>query len=434
MSRSCRSDGASVIGASAAVLGVFSICALAACGWISDESPRCLAGESRLCHCASGAAGRQVCLEDGRSLGPCECEAAGTPEGVEELASGTAPTPAADESTTPGPAVALAAAAPPSPAGSALSAPPGVDAATLGLWRFDEGSGETAADSGPRALSGAVLGASWTDGRFGKALLLDGTTSHVRLPASTEIRPLGPFTIEAWVRPESSREMEVVSLAEALGLSLRPRDAAVEAVFQIPLGGQPQVLVSSEPLALFAFHPFDTDAPTGEDLDAIPVLYYRVFFPSCGGPNVGDPNRCDYRGFTMCDIWTGGAFLQAGASQAVALLGLKGLGGNCYDEPPVQCQDPCSDHHGYHCHPYERQVIFYDVEELGRAAQGGVDPWTIAPYTIWRPRELLLSGHTCGDVGGMTFDPSTRRVFMIERGLGGPSENQAAVHVWTITE
>ena len=67
------------------------------------------------------------------------------------------------------------------------------------------------------------------------------------------------------------------------------------------------------------------------------MLYYRVKFPGCAGPNVGDPSVCDYPGFTMCDEWTGGAFVESGEKRAIILLGYKGLGGNCYDEPPVVC-------------------------------------------------------------------------------------------------
>jgi hypothetical protein len=186
---------------------------------------------------------------------------------------------------------------------------------------------------------------------------------------------------------------------------------------------------------LFAFHAWDSDNPTG-DLDALPVLYYRVKFPGCAGPNVGDPNVCDYPGYTMCDEWTGGAFVESGAKRAIMLLGYKGLGGNCYDEPPVECNDPCSDSHGYHCNPYERQVIFYDINELGEAALGNRDPWSVVPYATWRPEEFYLgdsAGHTCGDVGGMAFDTDGRRVFMIEKGFGGyNNENAAVVHVWSV--
>lgn len=182
---------------------------------------------------------------------------------------------------------------------------------------------------------------------------------------------------------------------------------------------------------LIAFNPFDSDNPTG-DLDALPVLYYRVKFPGCAGPNVGDPSMCDYTGFTMCDEWTGGAFLESGERRAIILLGYVGLGDNCYDEPPVVCNDPCRDSHGYHCYPYERQVVFYDVEQLGQSAKGLQDPWIVLPYEIWKPNEFYLTGYTCWNVGGMAFDSENGRLFMVERGLGEGEMNATVVHVWNL--
>ena len=114
------------------------------------------------------------------------------------------------------------------------------------------------------------------------------------------------------------------------------------------------------------------------------------------------------------------------------LLGYKGLGSNCYDEPPVECHDPCSDGHGYHCQPYERQVIFYDVHELGHSALGNQNPWVVVPYAIWRPDEFYLQDNPCYSAGGMTFDAGSGRVFMVERGLGEGGTNAAVVHVWSL--
>lgn len=184
---------------------------------------------------------------------------------------------------------------------------------------------------------------------------------------------------------------------------------------------------------LFAFNPWDSDNPTG-DLDALPVLYYRVKFPGCAGPNVGAPSLCDYPNFTMCDEWTGGAFVESGEKRALILIGYKGLGDNCYDEPPVECHDPCSDSHGYHCNPYERQVIFYDVERLGQSALGNQDPWVVLPYEIWRPDEFYLTGTPCWNLGSMAFDEENGRLFMVERGLGEGELNAAVVHIWSVAE
>ncbi len=179
---------------------------------------------------------------------------------------------------------------------------------------------------------------------------------------------------------------------------------------------------------LFAFHPFDSDTPSG-NLNALPFLYYRVKFPGCAGPNIGPTAECDYPAFTMCDHWTGGAFVDDGRRQAIMLLGYKGLGRNCYGG--AACGDPCNDYQGYHCHPYERQVIFYDIHELGAVARTERDPWSVLPYAIWRPDEFYLQGDTCWNAGGMTFDPASGRVFMVERGLGGET-NAAVMHVWRV--
>jgi hypothetical protein len=97
----------------------------------------------------------------------------------------------------------------------------------------------------------------------------------------------------------------------------------------------------------------------------------------------------------------------------------------------VECNDPCSDSHGYHCQPYERQVIFYDVHALGDIAGGRRNPWEVLPYEVWRPEEFYLSADACWNAGGMTFDSRTGCLFMVERGLGGDI-NAAVVHVWRV--
>jgi len=183
---------------------------------------------------------------------------------------------------------------------------------------------------------------------------------------------------------------------------------------------------------LLAFAPWDSEDPSG-NLDAVAMLWYRIDFPGCAGPNVGDKAACDYPDFTMCDKWEGGAFLASGDNQAIVLFGLKGLGENFYGEAP---EGACEPSKGYHCNPYERQVIFYDVEELGQAAQGLRDPWTVVPYAIWRPDELYVSdgeGNSCGQTGGLAVDEAGGRLFLVEKGLGGhQNENSAVVHVWSV--
>ncbi len=184
---------------------------------------------------------------------------------------------------------------------------------------------------------------------------------------------------------------------------------------------------------LFAFMPWDSEDPSGY-LNAVPMLWYNIYYPDCAGPNVGDKANCDFPDFTMCDKWEGGGFVESGDKRAILLLGIKGLGDNSYGPPPSP--DVCEDSQGYHCDPFERQVIFYDVDELGEVAQGSRDAWTVLPYTIWRPEEFYLGdaeGQTCGQVGGIAIDTGGQRILMIEKGFGGyNNENSAVVHIWSL--
>jgi len=56
------------------------------------------------------------------------------------------------------------------------------DPALVGYWSFDEGKGTTAADSSPYHRNGALQGgATWTPGRFGSGIQLNGTNSYVSI-------------------------------------------------------------------------------------------------------------------------------------------------------------------------------------------------------------------------------------------------------------
>jgi hypothetical protein len=178
------------------------------------------------------------------------------------------------------------------------------------------------------------------------------------------------------------------------------------------------------------------------------MLYYRVKYPGCAGPDIGvggETVNCDFPGFSMCDDWTGAAFVQAGERATIAISGLKGAT-NCYycGDPvddtecgvnplPGECDITCNEERGYHCGPYRRQVLLYDTGALGQAALGEIDPWSVLPYAIWEPEELFLSNPCCYNMGGMAFDGANGRVFITERGLGEGDMNAAVVHVWSVS-
>lgn len=212
------------------------------------------------------------------------------------------------------------------------------------------------------------------------------------------------------------------------------------------LGGAGSIAGGSQGPTLFAFRAWEGDNPSG-DLDALPVLYYRVRYPGCAGPDIGvggEPTDCDFPGFSMCDDWTGAAFVQAGERATIAIAGLKGTT-NCYycNDPvddsecgadPVggECDYYCNESRGYHCGPYNRQVLLYDTGQLGQAALGEVEPWSVLPYAVWVPEELYVGSPCCSNLGGMAFDAAGGRLFLVERGLGGADWNAAVVHVWSV--
>lgn len=220
-------------------------------------APTCIPGESRLCHCADGAAGHQVCRDDGKSLAPCECQpaAAKAPDAGPVVQPGV---------LVPPPIAPIAPVAPVAP--SSLPPPPAAaspmgalalafqeDSATVALWHFDEGAGATAADSGPHKLVSTLRSPAWTPGRFGAAMALAGSSS-MQVTTNEAFFPAAAITIEAWIRPEASSFMTVYDVQETQGLAVRPRGTDVEVVFTLRINEVVRTLVSTEPVVMRQWH------------------------------------------------------------------------------------------------------------------------------------------------------------------------------------
>ena len=68
-----------------------------------------------------------------------------------------------------------------------------------GLWLFDEGSGNLAADSSNSALDATLVGnPTWVNGVFGSGLELDGAGAYVEVPAHVNSRDA--ITVSLWVK------------------------------------------------------------------------------------------------------------------------------------------------------------------------------------------------------------------------------------------
>jgi len=67
----------------------------------------------------------------------------------------------------------------------------------VGWWRFDEGSGTVAGDSSGNGNSGTINGATWVNGRYGKALSFNGIDNAVDIHTAPRLIN-SSFTLMSW--------------------------------------------------------------------------------------------------------------------------------------------------------------------------------------------------------------------------------------------
>jgi hypothetical protein len=73
----------------------------------------------------------------------------------------------------------------------------------MGHWKFDEGSGITAADNSGNANTGTILGATWmAAGKIGFGLNFDGVDA-VNAGSGATLNNLRAMTISAWIKPNT---------------------------------------------------------------------------------------------------------------------------------------------------------------------------------------------------------------------------------------
>ncbi len=100
-------------------------------------------------------------------------------------------------------------------------ADPRVDAHTMLLLPFDEGTGDTASDKSGNGNDGELKGAVWAEGMFGSAVELKADGDCVIMPLSPTLDLTEHLTVEAWVKPATvDVRMDIVSKHESGGYAL----------------------------------------------------------------------------------------------------------------------------------------------------------------------------------------------------------------------
>ncbi len=95
-------------------------------------------------------------------------------------------------------------------------------AGMVGYWNFDEGTGTSAADSSGLGNSGTFAGgATWTTGKTGSALSLDGQTGYVNMGNAQNLQ-IANGTLSAWIKTSDAgaNDRTIIGKRDAYNLSL----------------------------------------------------------------------------------------------------------------------------------------------------------------------------------------------------------------------
>ena len=96
---------------------------------------------------------------------------------------------------------------------SQLASLEGTGSGLVGWWKFDEGSGATAADSSGNTNTGTLSGSTlptWGTGPLAGDLSFDGSTSYVNVPTSSSLNIAGNLSVGAWVKINSFKDYGVI--------------------------------------------------------------------------------------------------------------------------------------------------------------------------------------------------------------------------------
>jgi len=81
----------------------------------------------------------------------------------------------------------------------------------VGMWLFDEGSGDTTKDSSGNGDDGEINGAQWVEGKFGTALEFNGSTDAVACPDNESLDITDAITVSAWIKtPQPVKNFQMI--------------------------------------------------------------------------------------------------------------------------------------------------------------------------------------------------------------------------------
>lgn len=138
------------------------------------------------------------------------------------------------------------------------------EADVVGLWLLDEGKGTEIRDASGKKHDGAIKGGpgKWIDGKFGKALEVDGKSEYIEIPHHEDFNFKETFTIEMWARIDDIIPQEWGGIPRKESeYVLAPRKVGKDMVMTMwvqPAGGNWIGPISAKPVGFGEWHHYAT--------------------------------------------------------------------------------------------------------------------------------------------------------------------------------
>lgn len=111
----------------------------------------------------------------------------------------------------------------------------------------------------------------------------------------------------------------------------------------------------------------------------------------------------------------------------------------CSYPPTCPASPDACDSGDFRAEPYWRVLWFYDINDITEVAQGLKKSWEPQPYSVFNLEEYLFFESRCTKkhIGGITYDPATKRIFITELKVDytvSPNDPTPIIHVFKVAD
>lgn len=148
--------------------------------------------------------------------------------------------------------------------------------------------------------------------------------------------------------------------------------------------------------------------------------------------------------YSEADSWTGAAWVESNAGSALIYIGTHGYGNSWYgfangvvfptdgEGPFPETPDYPYDERGWWNNDFRAAMMLYDSTDLGKVAQGQLQPHAVQPYAFLDLTQHMLVSRditVMRYIGGVAYDDVNQRIFVMELHADG---EKPVIHVFGI--